>query len=172
VVGGQRRKTGKSSVVAGLIAALREFDWTAIKITRHAHGEGWGITEERERANTDTGRFLLAGARRAFWIRAPQTAFAEVAGEVRRMAAGHNTIVESNSIAHFLHPDLALMVLDSEERECKPSAAPLMERADAFIVARGGALPTVRRGVECFVVAPPQYVTAEIADFVRSRLSS
>ena len=35
VVGGQSRKVGKTSVVCGLIAALPEMRWTAIKLTQH-----------------------------------------------------------------------------------------------------------------------------------------
>ena len=35
VVGGHTRNIGKTSVVAGLISALREFNWTALKITQY-----------------------------------------------------------------------------------------------------------------------------------------
>ena len=38
VVGGHSRSVGKTSVVAGLIAALPEYDWTAFKITQYGHG--------------------------------------------------------------------------------------------------------------------------------------
>ena len=38
VVGGHSRNIGKTSVVAGLIAALPEFGWTAVKITQYGHG--------------------------------------------------------------------------------------------------------------------------------------
>jgi len=38
VVGGHSRNVGKTSVVAGLIAALQELDWTAVKITQYGHG--------------------------------------------------------------------------------------------------------------------------------------
>ena len=38
VVGGQSRNLGKTSVVAGLIAAMRERNWTAAKITQYGHG--------------------------------------------------------------------------------------------------------------------------------------
>ena len=38
VVGGHSRNVGKTSVVAGLIGALREYDWTAVKITQFGHG--------------------------------------------------------------------------------------------------------------------------------------
>ena len=44
VVGGHSRNVGKTSVVAGLIAALPEFKWTAMKITQYGHNvcsQGW-----------------------------------------------------------------------------------------------------------------------------------
>ena len=38
VIGGHSRSVGKTSVVAGLIAALPERRWTAVKITQFGHG--------------------------------------------------------------------------------------------------------------------------------------
>ncbi len=38
VVGGHSRNVGKTSVVAGLIAALPEFQFAAMKITQYGHG--------------------------------------------------------------------------------------------------------------------------------------
>ena len=38
VIGGHSRSVGKTSVVAGLIAALPELNWTALKITQFGHG--------------------------------------------------------------------------------------------------------------------------------------
>jgi len=38
VVGGHSRSVGKTSVVAGLIAALPEYAWNAMKITQFGHG--------------------------------------------------------------------------------------------------------------------------------------
>ena len=38
VIGGQSRDVGKTSVVAGLIAALPSYHWTAFKITQFGHG--------------------------------------------------------------------------------------------------------------------------------------
>ncbi|MGC2513780.1 MAG: hypothetical protein WA383_04610, partial [Terriglobales bacterium] len=37
VIGGHTRSVGKTSVVAGLIAALPAFHWTALKITQYGH---------------------------------------------------------------------------------------------------------------------------------------
>src|SRR6476620_12356439 len=74
VIGGHSRSVGKTSVVAGLIAALPEFQWTAFKITQYGHGicsangeacdcatgdHSWAITAEKNRAaDSDTSRFL------------------------------------------------------------------------------------------------------------------
>ena len=38
VVGGHTRNIGKTSVMAGLIAAMPEKHWTAFKITQFGHG--------------------------------------------------------------------------------------------------------------------------------------
>ena len=38
VVGGNSREIGKTSVVVGLIRALRHRNWTAIKLTQFGHG--------------------------------------------------------------------------------------------------------------------------------------
>src|ERR1022692_937125 len=85
VIGGHSRSVGKTSVVAGLIAALPEFHWTAIKITQYGHGicsangelcdcatddHSWAVTEERDHSGeSDTSRFLACGATRSLWVR-------------------------------------------------------------------------------------------------------
>ena len=38
VIGGHSRSVGKTSVVAGIIAALPDFHWIAVKITQYGHG--------------------------------------------------------------------------------------------------------------------------------------
>src|ERR1700687_4540877 len=95
VVGGHSRSVGKTSVAAGLIAALRDYNWTALKITQYGHGvcsmdgepchcatdnHSWAISEELERSGeTDSSRFLAAGAVRAWWVRTEQ---GRLAGEM------------------------------------------------------------------------------------------
>ena len=85
VVGGHSRNIGKTSVVAGLIEALPELNWTAMKITQFGHGicsasgsacdcclsseHPFAIAEESKPSDTDSGRFLAAGAKRSFWVR-------------------------------------------------------------------------------------------------------
>ncbi len=150
VVGGHTRNIGKTSVVAGLIAALPEFDWTAFKITQFGHGicsangkpcscetgpHTIAISEERDPATgTDSARFLAAGAVRSFWVRTRQGQLADAMPRIRKeLSLATNAILESNSILQFLKPDLYLTVLDPANRDFKSSAKQFLERADAVL---------------------------------------
>jgi len=196
VIGGHSRSVGKTSVVAGLISALREFGWTAVKITQYGHGicsasggecdcatadHSWAISEERDRSGeSDTSRFLQAGAERALWVRTEQGRLAEAMPALRtRIADASNVIIESNSVLKFLRPDLYLTVLDPATADFKNSAREFLDRANAVILhenASGPAWqafslkPVAERPV--FRITAPVYVTPEIVDFVRSSLTA
>jgi hypothetical protein len=195
VIGGHSRSVGKTSVVAGLVSALREFDWTAVKITQYGHGicsangaacdcatadHSWAISEERDRSGeSDTSRFLLAGAVRSLWVRTEQGRLAEAMPALRqRLEDAGNVIIESNSILKFLQPDLYLTVLDPDTTDFKNSAREFLDRASAVILHdRNGSAwqavslkPVATRPV--FRITPPPYVTLEVVDFVRSTLSA
>ena len=195
VIGGHSRSVGKTSVVAGLISALPELEWTAAKITQYGHGicsakgeacdcatgdHSWAITEERDRdGDSDTTRFLKAGAKRVLWVRTEQGRLAEAMPTFRqRIDGAKNVILESNSILRFLRPDLYLTVLDPSTADFKTSAREFLDRADAVILheTNGGSAwqsvslkPVANRPV--FQIAPPQYVTEEVVEFVRSKLN-
>ncbi len=196
VIGGHSRSVGKTSVVAGLISGLREFEWTAVKITQYGHGvcsangalcdcatddHSWAISEEKNReGESDTSRFLLAGAARALWVRTEQGKLAEAMPALRkRLEPSHHIIVESNSVLKFLRPDLYLTVLDPGTEDFKTSAQEFLDRAGAVILHNDSkAGGTAWRGVSLkpvaerpvFRIVPPQYVTPEIVEFVRNRL--
>jgi hypothetical protein len=197
VVGGHSRNIGKTSVVAGLIRKLRGRKWTAVKITLYgngvcahdggacgcepASGEAFELTEEYQPNDTDSGRFLASGAERSFWLRAPAGELARAAGTIRKMIeSSANVIVESNSILELVEPDVFLMVLDFSCEDFKPSSLRFMDRADAFLVIDQGInaplWEDVARGMwdgkPQFLVKPPVYVTAAVAEFVRGRLSA
>ena len=124
VIGGHSRSVGKTSVVAGLIAALPEYHWTALKITQFGHGicsaDGKpcdcdtgddhfrALSDERDRSGeTDSSRFLVAGADRSIWVRTRQGRLSEAIPDIQRKIAGaENVIMESNSIVRFLRPDI------------------------------------------------------------------
>jgi hypothetical protein len=196
VIGGHSRSVGKTSVVAGLIAALPEFNWTAVKITQYGHGvcsangeacdcatgdHSWAISEERDRSGeSDTSRFLAAGAVQALWARTEQGRLAEAMPALRRRLEGaRNVIIESNSVLKFLPPDLYLTVLDPSTPDFKTSAREFLDRANAVILhesPQGAAWqavsmkPVADRPI--FRITPPIYVTPEIAEFVRSKLKA
>jgi hypothetical protein len=193
VIGGHSRSVGKTSIVAGLIAALREFDWTAVKITQYGHGvcsangepcdcatndHSWAISEERDRSGeSDTSRFLVAGASRALWVRTEQGRLSEAMPALRqRIAGAAHVIIESNSVLKFLRPDLYLTVLDPATSDFKNSAREFLDRAHAVILHRSigtawsdvSLKPVKERPI--FRITPPPYVTPEIVDFVREKL--
>jgi hypothetical protein len=195
VVGGHSRSVGKTSVVAGLIAALPEFAWTAVKITQYGHGvcsangelcdcatddHSWAISEERDRSGeSDTSRFLIAGARRSLWLRTRQGFLAEAMPRLRQeLAKAGNAIVESNSIIRFLRPDLYLTVLDPATADFKLSAQSFLDRADLILLHEHPAqaawtsvsLKPVLDKPQ-ILIRPPQYVPPELVEFVRQRLA-
>src|SRR5437899_1035365 len=84
VVGGSTKDIGKTALVCGVISALRDLGWTAVKITGHDYGPqlsasssesasaGTIVWEETNSEQaTDTARYLAAGARRAFLVTRP-----------------------------------------------------------------------------------------------------
>jgi len=201
VIGGHTRSVGKTSVVAGLIAALRDWHWTALKITQYGHGvcsangqacdcatadHSWAVTEETDRSgDSDTSRFLVAGAEHSWWVRTQQGHLAEAMPRVRAiLASADNVIVESNSILRFVKPDLYLTVLDPATEDFKRSAQEFLDRADAVVLhvnadpaGNDSAIlawkqvslkPVQRRPT--FAIRPPRYVTDELVEFVRTRI--
>jgi hypothetical protein len=201
VIGGHTRSVGKTSVVAGLISALPGFHWTAMKVTQYGHGvcsangeacdcvtadHSLAVTEERDRSGeSDTSRFLVAGAAHSWWIRTQQGHLAEAMPRIRKiLAATQNTIIESNSILRFMKPNLYLTVLDPQTADFKVSAQTFLDRADAVLLhsaensndqgknpawQRVSLKPVIDRPT--FAIHPPNYVTPEVVEFVRARLS-
>jgi len=194
VVGGHSRSVGKTSVVAGLIAALPEYHWTALKVTQYGHGvcsangepcdcatgdHSWAMNEERDRSGeSDTSRFLVAGAAKVWWVRTQQGRLAEAMPTLRRhLSEAENVIFESNSILKFIRPDLYLTVLDPGTQDFKQSAQAFLDRADAVIlheskdsVWQGISLKPVA-GRPVFRIQPPVYVTPPVVEFVKVRLA-
>ncbi len=187
MVGGQSRKVGKTSVVAGLISALREREWLAAKITQHGHevcsADGAcdcvtadhtaAISEERDRSGkTDTSRFLVAGAARALWVRTQPGRLADAMPRLREeMAKASNVILESNSVMEFVPPDLYLLVVDPTVEDFKESARENLDRADAVLMQhREVSIETGAKPV--FRIEPPEYVSMELVGFVKRTLDA
>ena len=143
VVGANGKDVGKTALVCAVVAALPEFAWTAVKLRGHDYeSAGRGsissadfqpvIHEELSAGQeTDTARYLAAGARRALLVTrsGPNVPIDEI-----RSAIGEdrNIIFESNRIVDVIKPDVCLaLVGDNTER--KPSFERLLRKADAVV---------------------------------------
>jgi len=197
IIGGHSRSVGKTSVVASLISSLPDMRWTALKVTQYGHGvcsadgapcdcatddHSWAVSEERDRSGeSDTSRFLVAGAQKVYWVRTRQGMLAEAMPRIRQVIApAENVIFESNSLMKFVRPDLYLTVLDFANPDFKDSARQFLDRADGVIMHssdlntpewKGVSLKPVS-GKPVFRITPPPYVTSELVDYVRSRIAS
>jgi hypothetical protein len=150
VVGGHSRNIGKTSVVCGIIRALPDRNWTAIKVTQYGHGVCSHAGEPCECQDpihpvaisretgvdpaTDSGRFLAAGAAESYWVRTPAGGLAEAMPRLRSiLQAAENAIIESNSILRFMKPDLCLMVVDGAVDDFKETSLRFLDRASALV---------------------------------------
>jgi hypothetical protein len=192
VIGGHSRNIGKTSVVAGIIHDLADLNWTAVKITQFGHGicsingrnchcstdeHRFMIQEEKTASeNTDTSRFLAAGARKSLWVRTKQGMLFEALPALRKQIAGDPfVILESNSIIRFMKPDLYLVVLDYSVQDFKASAQKYLDRADAFIVFQNETGIPIWRNISLkplfrkpvFELPRGVYKSVKISEFVR-----
>ena len=141
------------------------------------------ISEERDRnGESDTSRFLVAGAVRSLWVRTQQGRLAEAMPALRhRIESAANVIVESNSVLKFLRPNLYLTVLDPARADFKNSAREFLDQANAVILhGSGNGESAAWQGVSLkpvadrpiFRIAAPPYMTQEIVEFVREALEA
>jgi hypothetical protein len=194
VVGGHTRNIGKTGVVAGVIGAMPELGWTAIKITQFGHGvcsangepcdcetadHTIAISEERSRTSgKDTARYLAAGAEHSFWVRTRQGQLAEAMPRVRKLISEtENVVVESNSVLRFLRPDVALFVADGRVADFKPSSLRYLDRVDAMVLVGdaeegewAGVSPRLTRDKPRFRVSAETFFSAQLETFVRSTI--
>ena len=192
MVGGHTRNIGKTSVAAAIITAFPEMNWTAVKITQFGHGlcstEGsacdcapapgetaahpLALSEEYDaHSGTDSGRFLNAGAKRAYWLRTAIGELGHALPALRRIRGeAQNLIVESNSVMQFLKADLYLCVVDFSNSDFKPTSLRYLDRADALVVTGGeparpawsGVAPSLWSNKPRFAVSAPHWMTEEL----------
>ncbi len=188
-VGGHSRNVGKTSVVCGIIAATRGLQWAAVKITQHGHGicsldgkpcdcapenpeHPYVLDEQTVADGTDSGRYLTAGAARSYWLRTAMGDLGHAIPALKELLAAHeNVILESNSVLHFLKPDLYIAVLDPATVDFKDSSRLFLPRADALYLKTplGDAIPWA--GVpERWLEGKPRFTAfSELGAFVGAR---
>jgi hypothetical protein len=178
-------------VICGLIRALPDFDWTALKITQYGHGicshDGKPCecadplhpvmisSESGAKPATDSGRYLASGARRAFWLRTAAGDLAEAMPRLRALLSeGGNFIIESNSLTQVLRPDFYVLVVNGANPDFKASCRRVIDRVD--MVADTSGAPWKWDGVpvgllekrpRCFAPAP-HYFSPELVAAVTS----
>lgn len=178
VVGGGSKDIGKTALMCAVIEALPEFQWTAVKITGHdygppgsgpADGTIWEETQAGE--ETDTGRYLLAGARRALLV---TRIGAQPPIEEIRKALGHdrNVIFESNRIVDAIRPDLCLALIGGQSTEIKASFTRLLSIADAVVTLDATQTDDLPDSLPRFQLNSPRTLSAEMVSWLRTRLSA
>ncbi len=150
IIGAAGKKCGKTTLACAIISqcASRD-DVYAIKVStllpdgRFFDGEtpqeltagtaDFSLVEQTVPDETDTGRLLVAGAKRVFWLRAKpeflKNAFEEL---LLRLPQNVPIVCESNTLRNFVRPAL-FFVVTRAGIEPKPSCATVMEFADARI---------------------------------------
>jgi hypothetical protein len=132
-VSGARSGSGKTRAVERLLKALP--DATAVKVEPQGSSKVT-VREETsasENPSKDTGRYLAAGAQRAFLLRGPRDELPAAARRLCRQAGTAVIVFETNSLVTALRPDLALFVEGIGPR--KPGAEQCRDRADIIVSA-------------------------------------
>lgn len=145
VVGGSTKDIGKTALVCAIISALPDFNWTAVKITGHSYELGPFLSrlaaedsdptvweEMNPGQETDTARYLAAGARRALLVTrcGAEIPIDEIQGALK---GDRNIIFESNRIIGAIEPDVCIALLSVGAMELKPSFTRLLRKADALV---------------------------------------
>jgi hypothetical protein len=181
VVGGSTKDIGKTSLICGIISALRDFHWTAVKITGHSYVTASSAESETPSAivweettvgqATDTARYLAVGARRALLVTRRQE---EVPIKEIRQALGNdrNILFESNRIIDMLRPDVCLALI-GDAQELKPSFLRLIRIADALVTFSGHRqFPDAPAGIPVFMQQSPDQISPELMEWLRARLNA
>ena len=171
VIGGSGRNVGKTSLVCGVISALPEFRWIAVKITSHEHGVAEPVWEERDAGQgTDTARYLAAGAQRAFLVTTEDAELPIRIAELQaKIGPDAHLIFESNRIVEWLQPQLCLAAQGADEGEVKPSWARFAQCADATIV-RADHAEMISGPKPMFRLVDLAQVSAPMRQWLRERL--
>ena len=151
VVGGTGRNVGKTEFVCRLIERIARVRLIyALKVSSvypdeerfhgsHSAGnvEGQLFEEQSASKSKDTSRMLLAGAKKAFYLRSDGDRILDgYKAFQKRIPDGSPVVCESNSLGHVIEPALSI-VIKSSHTPVKPRAYALLESADLVVVSDG-----------------------------------
>jgi hypothetical protein len=171
VVGGSGRGAGKTALICGLIRALPQAKWIAVKITSHDHSKAAPIWEETTPGQeSDTARYLAAGARRALLVSAPDETLGSI---VQQILEGHGSqdavIFESNRVLRYLRPDLCLAAASTLHGSHKPTFQLVEECMDATVTL-GGHDHVIPGDKIHFHLASLERISAPMQEWLREQL--
>jgi hypothetical protein len=181
-ISGSGRGAGKTAVGCALMVALPELRWAAVKVTPHLHGVDGGLWEELDRgSSTDTGRYLRAGAGRAFLIsNVSDEGIPELLMRARNGCAEASALlVESNRVDPGMLVDrgeraVRLAVLSGPVVGWKVSLRGRIDDVDALVLTGGLSLEELPAEVgekAVFRLAAGQWLSPELLAFVRERVA-
>ena len=187
IVSGHTRKVGKTTVVAGLIKAFSEYPWIALKVSTHWHsksssGEGLVIYEEKNVGQeSDSSRFLDAGAKRSFWVQIQECRMESMMPQLQPiLQSSPFVIIEGNNILKHVSADIHIMVANCNLAEIKESARRLLDQLDILLVINSksslfswkNVLGNSPKGISLFETQDPQILPPAFLSLIRSRILS
>jgi molybdopterin-guanine dinucleotide biosynthesis protein len=136
-VTGAHSGVGKTSLCSLLLKNLNGFG--AIKYTKtDFYASVIDDPAIIKQENKDTAVLSESGAERVVWIRSPAEELEHALGiAISRMSGLRGVIIEGNSPAGFLKPDVTIFVI-GHNGEIKPSALKVGETADVIVLNGSG----------------------------------
>jgi len=133
-VTGAHSGCGKTFVAERIIREI-PLRWGAVKYTRTNLYAS--LTDDPASINTpgkDTARLSAAGAAPVVWIQSPPGELEDLLGmALTKLSHCEAVLIEGNSPADFVSPDLIVFVFGDTPSEVKPSARSIIERADIVV---------------------------------------
>ncbi|MGD2176042.1 MAG: hypothetical protein PVJ27_11610 [Candidatus Brocadiaceae bacterium] len=122
---------GKTRVVERLLPFLGEAVAVKVQVTDRSPARRLEETRPPADESKDTARYLAGGARRAFLLSGTAPELLPLARQIIAEAEGRVVVVETNSLATELNPDLAIFV--QGKGPLKPGAERCRHAADLVI---------------------------------------
>jgi molybdopterin-guanine dinucleotide biosynthesis protein len=131
-VGGAHSKSGKTAVVCRLLGALK--GWGALKCTPTPLYSS--VTDDPAilgKGDTDTGRYLEAGAEDVVWVQSSEADLEETLGiALQGLSHLEGIVLEGNSAIEVLKPDIVIFNAGNPEK-FKRNAERVLMMADLVI---------------------------------------
>lgn len=151
LIGATSKNCGKTTFVCQLLELHKAHHPIAVKIKTLYPGDGkwhgkgsdlegkFTLREEfQDSGLEDSGRMLLSGANRVFYIKSASDNLEEAVAKFLENVPSHSPILfESNSVRDIIQPAAFIMIKGADPKDYKPSSLRLMEFADIHIKTDG-----------------------------------